>query len=77
MEFVDLLLLSFNISYLNNHRQVVPVGGMGSEEICVKCGAPQVSVLRPLLFLFNINDLPLSLISKIILHASLQLAYCL
>src|ERR1044071_9651334 len=44
-------------SYLSERRQITLLNNVSSSCSLVKCGVPQGSVLRPLLFLIYVNDM--------------------
>ena len=56
-------------SYLINRTQVCNVGDVLSEAKEISCGAPQGSILGPLLFLLYVNDMPETLKCKLLLYA--------
>ena len=59
------LILSWLCSYLSNRQQFVRVNGESSQPIVVRSGAPQGSVLGPLLLLLYINDITKLHLSRI------------
>ena len=72
------LLLKCITDYLTNRKQQVVVNGETSEELSVLSDVPQESVLGPLLFLICINDIddiPLSPGTKLVIYADNVLLY--
>ena len=63
------LLTWFSDDYLNDRKQRVVLPGASSSWTSVKAGVPQVSILGPLLFLLNINDIVEDINSSIRLFA--------
>ena len=56
-------------AYLENMQQSVDIGSIRSAPTSVICGVPRGSILGPLLFLVNINDMPAAVKSQLILYA--------
>ena len=50
--------LKWFASYLTDRKQKTVVDGVLSDSCGIRCGIPQGSILRPLLFIVYINDLP-------------------
>eukprot|EP00111_Clytia_hemisphaerica_P019412 TCONS_00057285-protein len=62
-------VLTWVTDFLSHCTQCVVVRGKSSKNSNVISGVPQGTVLRPLLFLIYINDMPLEVKSKIALFA--------
>ena len=58
-------------SYLCNRQQKVSINGTESDLRYITCGVPQGSILKPLLFLYYVNDMSISISKdcKILLYA--------
>ena len=56
-------------SYLTGRTQITDINGTISSETIITCGAPQGSILGPLLFNLYINDMQNSVSCKLMLYA--------
>ena len=63
-------------SWLLNRSQRVIIDGAGSNEVSVRSGVPQGTVLGPLMFLIYINDIGEHITSNLRLFADDSLLYC-
>ena len=57
-------------SYLNNRTFRVNIGDENSNPGKLKCDVPQGSILRPLIFLIYVNDMPQSVDGDLLLYAN-------
>lgn len=55
---VDPIALKWFSSYLTSRKQYTVIDNVCSEQMTVKTGVPQGSILGPLLFLIYVNDMP-------------------
>jgi hypothetical protein len=60
LELMGVQSISWFRSYLSERSQIVNIGNTYSKTNNVTCGAPQGSILEPLLFLCYVNDMILS-----------------
>ena len=64
-------------NYLSGRTQVVDVGGASSDPTHITSGVPQGSILGPILFVSNINDLPLCIkICNVLMYADDTVLFC-
>ena len=56
-------------SYLSEQKFKININNCYSSPSNLICGIPQGSILGPLLFLLHINDLPLAVVSDLLLYA--------
>ena len=75
MALHDLVWLGLSLINLNDRTQQVVVDGESSATAPVTSGVPQGSVIRPILFMIYINDLPTSVKSKVRLFADDTIIY--
>ena len=54
---------------MSDRRQLVDVSGVLSSSAEISCGVLQGSILRPLLFLIYVNDMPGAVKHKLLLYA--------
>jgi len=70
------IVLELFKNYLNNRKQVVKIGSNYSDNLVIKRGVPQGTVLGPILFLIFINDLEKSVKDgKVITYADDTVLY--
>ena len=62
-------------NYLNNRKQRVVLNSSPSDVLPIESGVPQGRVIGPLLFLIYINDLEVSIKSKIFFFADDTMIY--
>ena len=67
--------LGWKRAFLGNRSQSVVLDGEESDSVPVTSGVPHGSVLRPILFLIYINDLPDLITSKVLLFADDKAVY--
>ena len=73
---INELVLGWIRSWLLNRSQRVIIDGASSNEVSVRSGAPQGTVLGPLMFLIYINDIGEHITSNLRLFADDSLLYC-
>ena len=71
----SILVIGFK-SYLSNRSFLVNLGNNFSQAESVSCGAPQASLLGPLLFLINVSDISQAVKCHLFLYADDSCLVC-
>ena len=57
-------------SYLSNRKFIISIEDAYLDKTLITCGVPRSSILGPLLFLININDMPQARDRELLLYAN-------
>lgn len=75
LEFMGIGSTDWFKSYLSNRTQKGEVKDVKSDSLTVTCGKTQRSILGPLLFVFYVNDMKLSVSCKLQYYYMLMIVY--